>query len=36
MVDFRKGALVRIDVDALGSEPYGVLQWMITPSIAKK
>ena len=30
MVDFRKGALVRIDFDRLGSEPSGVLQWMIT------
>jgi phosphohistidine phosphatase len=36
MIDFRKGALVRIDVGSLGAEPYGVLQWMIIPSVAKK
>ena len=36
MIDFRKAALVRIDVGSLGAEPYGVLQWMITPSVAKK
>ena len=30
MVNFRKGALVRIDVEQIGPEPAGVLQWMIT------
>jgi phosphohistidine phosphatase len=34
MVHFRKGALVRIDVESFGQEPAGVLQWMITPRIA--
>jgi phosphohistidine phosphatase len=33
MVHFRKGALVRIDVETLGAEPNGVLQWMITPGV---
>jgi phosphohistidine phosphatase len=36
MIDFRKAALVRIDAGSLGTEPYGVLQWMIIPSLAKK
>jgi len=35
MMHFRKGALVRIDVESLGAEPHGVLQWMITPGIAR-
>ena len=34
MVDFRKGALVRIDVEEIGKSPAGVLQWMITPKVA--
>jgi len=33
MVEFRKGALVRIDVRA-GASPVGVLQWMLTPRIS--
>jgi phosphohistidine phosphatase len=36
MVNFRKAALVRIDVESSGAEPYGVLQWMITPGFAKR
>jgi phosphohistidine phosphatase len=34
MVDFKKGALVRVSVDALGQEPAGVLQWMLTPKLS--
>ena len=30
MVHFRKGALVRIDVTAMGPAPAGVLEWMLT------
>jgi phosphohistidine phosphatase len=30
MVEFRKGALIRIDFERLGPAPSGVLQWMIT------
>lgn len=36
MVQFRKGALVRIDVPSLGVEPKGVLQWMLTPKLSHK
>jgi phosphohistidine phosphatase len=34
MVDFRKAALMRIDIQAFGSSPQGVLQWMLTPKLA--
>jgi phosphohistidine phosphatase len=34
IVEFRKGALVRIDFSAVGPEPRGVLQWMLTAKIA--
>ena len=34
MVDFRKAALVRIDVHAFGPAPQGVLQWMLTAKLA--
>lgn len=33
-VEMKKGALVRIDVEAFGSEPRGVLMWMLTPKVA--
>lgn len=36
MVEFKKGALVRIDVASLGVEPRGVLQWMLTPKLSHK
>lgn len=34
ILQFRKGALARIDVAALGASPAGVLQWMLTPKLA--
>jgi phosphohistidine phosphatase len=34
MVDFRKAALVRIDIHGFGAQPQGVLQWMLTPKMA--
>ena len=34
MVDVKKGALVRIDIDGFGSQPRGVLKWMIVPKLA--
>jgi phosphohistidine phosphatase len=34
MIHFRKAALVRIDVEALGAEPRGVLKWMLTAGIS--
>ncbi|HML18032.1 MAG TPA: phosphohistidine phosphatase SixA [Bryobacteraceae bacterium] len=36
MIEFKKGALVRIDVASLGVEPKGVLQWMLTPKLSQK
>jgi phosphohistidine phosphatase len=34
MVDFRKSALVRIDIHGFGAQPQGVLQWMLTPKLS--
>ncbi len=34
MVEFKKAALVRIDVETPGPEPNGVLQWMLTPKLS--
>jgi phosphohistidine phosphatase len=34
MVDFRKGALVRIDVEMFSAIPAGVLRWMLTAKLA--
>lgn len=33
-VDFRKAALVCIDLDGVGTRPRGVLQWMLTAKLA--
>jgi phosphohistidine phosphatase len=33
-VDFRKAALVCIDMDGAGAHPRGVLQWMLTSKLA--
>lgn len=34
VVDLKKGALVRIDIETPASEPHGVLKWMLTPKLA--
>jgi phosphohistidine phosphatase len=34
LVDFKKGALMRIDVESFGPQPHGKLRWMITPRVA--
>ena len=34
MVEFKKAGLVRIDFGSLGTEPKGVLQWMLTPKVS--
>ena len=33
-IDFKKGALLRLDVDASQREPQGTLQWLLTPKLA--
>ena len=33
-VDYRKGALMRIDVERLGVNPRGVLRWFLTTKLA--
>jgi phosphohistidine phosphatase len=34
LVDFKKGALVAIEVDPSAARPHGVLRWMLTPKLA--
>jgi phosphohistidine phosphatase len=33
-VDFKKGGLMRIDLDQFGPAPRGVLRWYLTPKLA--
>ena len=33
LVDFKKGAVVRIDFDHYSLQPRGVLKWMLTPKL---
>ncbi len=33
-VDFKKGAMVRVDLFELGVQPRGVLKWMMAPKLA--
>jgi phosphohistidine phosphatase len=33
-VDFKKGGLMRIDLQQFGTEPRGVLRWYLTPKVA--
>jgi phosphohistidine phosphatase len=35
-VDFKKGALTRLDVDSFGAQPRGVLKWMLTPRLVRE
>ncbi len=34
MVEFKKAALVRIDIHGFSAQPQGVLQWMLTPKLS--
>jgi phosphohistidine phosphatase len=33
-VDFKKGALARVDVEGIGIQPRGILKWMLVPKLA--
>jgi phosphohistidine phosphatase len=35
-VDFKKGAIVRIDLDTFGPKPKGILRWFLTPRLASE
>ena len=35
VIDMKKAALLRIDVDRLSQQPHGVLKWMLTPALAE-
>ena len=32
-VDYKKGALMRVDFDRFGPEPHGVLRWFLVPKL---
>lgn len=34
LVDYKKGAIMRIDFDSFGPQPRGVLRWFLVPSLA--
>jgi phosphohistidine phosphatase len=34
LIDFKKGAIVRIDVEQFGIGPRGLLRWMLIPKLA--
>lgn len=34
IIEVRKGALIRIDIEGFGPQPRGVLCWMLTPKLA--
>jgi phosphohistidine phosphatase len=33
-IDFKKGAIARVDLERFGSEPRGILKWMLLPKLA--
>jgi phosphohistidine phosphatase len=33
-IDFKKGALLRLDFDSVGLKPHGVLRWFLTSKLA--
>ncbi len=33
-IDFKKGAIMRIDMESFGPQPQGILKWMITARVA--
>ncbi len=35
-IEMKKGSLARVDIDQFGSEPRGVLRWLLTPRLAGK
>ncbi len=34
-MEFKKGALLRVDMDSFGANPRGVLRWCLTPKLAE-
>jgi phosphohistidine phosphatase len=34
-IDFKKGALARIDIEQFGAHPRGILRWFVTPRMAQ-
>ena len=36
LIDFKKGAFIRIDMEEFSPQPRGVLRWFLTPKLAGK
>ena len=36
LIDFKKGALIRVDMEQFPPQPRGVLRWYLTPKLAGK
>ena len=34
LVDFKKGAIARVDIEQFGLEPRGLLKWLLVPKLA--
>jgi len=34
LIDFKKGALARIDIESFGPQPRGVQRWFLPPKLA--
>lgn len=34
LIDFKKGALARVDIDTFGAQPRGTLRWFLPPKLA--
>jgi phosphohistidine phosphatase len=34
LIDFKKGALVRVDMENFGARPRGILRWLLPPKVA--
>jgi len=34
ITDFKKGAIIRIDLDTFGPRPKGILRWFLTPKLS--
>jgi phosphohistidine phosphatase len=35
-VDFKKGAILRVDCESFGAKPHGILRWFLTSKLATK
>ena len=34
-LDFKKGAILRVDFESIGLKPHGILRWFLTAKLAR-